>query len=201
MFLYLAAHQSQTEKECVLVIAIAAHGSSQPIARIVAWMAKANSRSKTAYLRHAAYWITGVTNSGGLIKITHPVLATSALPGYEDWEHWRDGDNVEIVLVEGTTYPTAPSVNGSWIIHKLNSTSFELVGSTYVADTYKNLTGGEPPGTKGYMKPGPRYHLPLTFGRAPSISGVLQGWPSSETCRSSGLIAERPSPIWAQPGR
>ena len=54
-------------------------------------------------------------------------------------------------------------MNGVWIIHKLDKNNFELVGSTYVAGTYKNRTTGEPAGTKGYMRPGPAIILVLCW--------------------------------------
>lgn len=93
-------------------------------------------------VQHAAYFVTGVSNSGGLVKITHPTF------GYLDWEHWRNGDQVQIVGVTSTGAGAA-SVNGVWIINKLNATNFELVGSSYVADTY-NITDAR-------MMPGPQY--------------------------------------------
>lgn len=100
---------------------------------------------------YSAADITAITSStgaaGGLVRITHPGLPATG-EGTREW--WMNGDEVRVRDVVSTGSGAA-SLNGVWIINKLSATQVELIGSSYITDTY-TLTNAK-------LLPGPRFSL------------------------------------------
>jgi hypothetical protein len=118
--------------------------------------------------------LTSVSSgTGGVIKVTH----SASLGGTTDF--FLDGDQVE---VEGlsSSGAGAAAANGVWNIVKLSATQVELIGSTFVADTYTY--------TNATIKPGPRFHLrDILSEGAPGIRPTYAIAPASSgryTCMS-----------------
>lgn len=90
----------------------------------------------------ARYPITNIASgAGGAIRVTH---------GTATDEYFLDGDQV---VVQGVVSSGVgdDATNGIWTISKISASQVDLVGSTFVADTYTY--------TSAQIGPGPRFHL------------------------------------------
>ena len=118
--------------------AVYAYGCDTTVGRICG---SGSMHLENCSFNNSTFYILTVIDSGGLIRLTHQ----------NPYELWLDGDEVKITGVTGTG---ADNINGVWIIDKINSTTIDLVGSTF-SGTYTSL------GTSGAarIQPGPHYHL------------------------------------------
>ena len=130
----------------------------------------------------ADYVLAVAAGTAGVIKVTH---GTNTSFGAE-W--FIDGDEVKITNVVSTGAGAA-ATNGIWIIHKLSSSQIELVGSTFVADTY-NLTNAR-------IAPGPRFHMrnPVTGAATDLKIAPVQARSAVETKKKDFQL------LWADSGK
>jgi hypothetical protein len=119
---------------------------------------------------------TGIVTPGR-VRITHPPHVSEGTHGII-W--FREGDEVRISGV-ASTGAGAASVNGVWTIDWVDSSHFELVGSTFVADTY-TLTNAR-------IEPGPHFHLRdiLSGGDQPVLvkPSAIPSRPPTETMKQA----------------
>ena len=107
------------------------------------------------------YNITNIASgTGSRVKVTHGGTAAGNPLFY-------DGDEVLIRGVASTNTSSAGGAahsNGVWTIAKLSDTQIELIGSTFVADTYNY--------TNAVIGGGPRFHLRETVNPVGGIGGT-----------------------------